>query len=135
MVLHAEAPELLALLQELKEKVVEIQERAVPVLDRVRAGQLPTDAGVTFLEVKYQVLLTYVTNIVFYLLLKAEGKPVREHPVMDQLHHVRCVCVCVRACVGVCVSVRACICVSCVCVYCCNPANAKCVTHAWAPFS
>lgn len=67
----------------------EIQQRAVPVLEQVRAGKLPTDAGVTFLEVKYQVLLTYVTNLVFYLLLKAEGKPVREHPVMDQLHHIR----------------------------------------------
>jgi hypothetical protein len=89
-----ESPELLTLLQDLKIKVEELRERIIPVLKRVRSGELPTDAGVSFLEVKHQLLMTYVTNVTFYLLLKAEGKSTRDHPVMDQLHHIRCVCVC-----------------------------------------
>lgn len=87
--LCAEAPELLKLLGEMKEKIEELRGRVIPVLQRVKAGELPTDNGVSFLEVKHRVLLSYVTNIVFYLLLKAEGKSVKDHPVLDQLHHIR----------------------------------------------
>lgn len=85
----SESPELLSLLKELQDKVVELRERVEPVLTRVRGGDLPTSAGLSFLTVKANVLLSYVTNLVFYLLLKAEGASVRDHPVMDQLHHIR----------------------------------------------
>lgn len=34
-------------------------------------------------------MLSYCTNIVFYLLLKAEGKQVKDHPVIDQLVKLR----------------------------------------------
>jgi len=50
---------------------------------------LPTDKGHSFLECKQQILLMYCTHIVFYLLLKAEGKPVKDHPVIKQLVHLR----------------------------------------------
>jgi U3 small nucleolar RNA-associated protein 3 len=85
----AESPELAGLLQELKAKAEELREKALPVLATVRAGQLPTSTGVSFLEVKYQLLLSYINHILFYLLLKAEGKSVKDHPVMEQLHHIR----------------------------------------------
>jgi hypothetical protein len=77
------------LLEELKAKAEELREKALPVLASVRAGDLPTSTGVSFLEVKYQLLLSYIGHILFYLLLKAEGKSVKDHPVMDQLHHIR----------------------------------------------
>lgn len=35
------------------------------------------------------LLLSYCINIVFYLLLKAEGKPVRDHPVVLRLVEIR----------------------------------------------
>ncbi len=84
-----ESPELAGLLEELQAKAAELKEKAIPVLTSVRAGELPTSTGVSFLEVKYQLLLSYISHILFYLLLKAEGKSVKDHPVMDELHHIR----------------------------------------------
>ena len=34
-------------------------------------------------------MLSYCVNIVFYLLLKAEGRPVRDHPVVLRLVEIR----------------------------------------------
>ena len=52
-------------------------------------AMLPTDKGLSFLEAKYHLLLNYCANIGFYVLLKAEGKPVKDHPVVDQLVRLR----------------------------------------------
>jgi hypothetical protein len=35
--------------------------------------------GIDYLDVKVQLLLSYCVKIVFYLLLKLEGKPVKVH--------------------------------------------------------
>jgi len=48
-----------------------------------------TKEGVSYLEVKHQLLLSYCTYISFYLLLKASGKPIKSHPVVDQLVRIR----------------------------------------------
>ncbi len=58
-------------------------------LAQVRAGQLATAEGVSYLEAKNLLLLSYCTHIVFYLLLKAEGRPVRTHPVIGRLLQIR----------------------------------------------
>lgn len=58
-------------------------------LGQVRAGELATAEGVSYLEAKHLLLLSYCTNIVFYLLLKAEGRPVRDHPVIPRLVQLR----------------------------------------------
>ena len=73
-------------------KAAELRAKAEPLLASVTAGDLPTSSGVTFLEVKYQLLMSYIAHILMYLVLKAEGKSVKDHPVMDRLHHIRCVC-------------------------------------------
>lgn len=43
--LMTEAPELLKLLEELKEKAGEVKERVQPLLARVQNGEIPTDQG------------------------------------------------------------------------------------------
>lgn len=70
----------------------------------MKEGQLGTDKGVSFLEVKFRIplffslidfcidlLLNYCLNICFYLLLKADGKSVKDHPVIDQIVRVRAI--------------------------------------------
>ena len=52
---------------------------------QVREGQLATAEGVSYLEAKHLLLLHYCACLVFYFLLKAEGRPVRDHPVIARL--------------------------------------------------
>jgi len=44
---------------------------------------------VSFLEVKNQLLLDYCINVVFFMLLKAEGKQIDNHPAIDRLVKLR----------------------------------------------
>eukprot|EP00937_MAST-01D_sp_MAST-1D-sp2_P002259 g2259.t1 len=87
----SDSPELVDLLQDLKEKMGEVQDQIEPLLARVGAGQLPTGGGLSYLEVKHQLLLNYCVNVVFYLLLKARGKSVQRHPVVTQLVEMRAI--------------------------------------------
>eukprot|EP00727_Mastigamoeba_balamuthi_P012537 m51a1_g7906 putative small nucleolar RNA U3 (665) ;mRNA; f:161966-164509 len=85
----AEAPELVGLLAEFKAKVATVRDQLAPLIRRVRDGELPTGQGVSFLELKYQLLVQYCTNIAFYLALKAKGEEVKDHPVIAELVRIR----------------------------------------------
>jgi hypothetical protein len=99
---------MLGLVDELNEKLKDLRERIDPMkkaLEKVapflplRASSQPSpqistlapveDELVKYLEVKQQILLSYCINIIFYLMLKAEGASVQSHPVMKQLLKLR----------------------------------------------
>ena len=48
-----------------------------------------TKNGMTYLEMKYNLLLSYCTFLSFYLLLKLEGREVVDHPVVFKLAHIK----------------------------------------------
>ncbi|CAK0782908.1 hypothetical protein CVIRNUC_006103 [Coccomyxa viridis] len=56
---------------------------------QVRDGQLATAEGVSYLEAKYLLLLHYCIHLVFYVLLKAEGRSAQDHPVIARLVEIR----------------------------------------------
>ena len=56
---------------------------------QVRQGRLATAEGMSYLEAKHLLLLHYCMRLVFLLLLKAEGRPVRSHPVVGRLVEAR----------------------------------------------
>ena len=87
--LIADAPELQALLGELTQCLAEVKQRVQPLLAMVQGGEFATQKGVSYLEAKHLLLLSYCTHIVFYLMLKAEGKPVKDHPVVLRLVELR----------------------------------------------
>ena len=88
-ILENDSPELLVLLGDFTRYIKEVRAQLLPVRERVKSGSLPTASGVSYLEVKLQLLLSYCTNVAFYLLLKAEGRAVKNHPVIEQLVELR----------------------------------------------
>ena len=94
----ADSPELLALLDEYTTRVKELRVEVQPLLERVRAAaaagvagatDLATKDGISFLELKHQLLVSYCVNLAFYLLLRTEGRSVASHPVVKRLVHIR----------------------------------------------
>ncbi len=59
------------------------------IVAQVREGKLATAEGVSYLETKNLLLLQYCMHLMFYLLLKSEGKPVKQHPVIARLVEIR----------------------------------------------
>ncbi len=84
-----DALELKALLQELRASLSEIRARLGPLLQEVKSGDIATAEGVSYLEAKHLLLLHYVACLVFYLLLKSEGRSVKDHPVISKLIEIR----------------------------------------------
>eukprot|EP01098_Paradermamoeba_levis_P009721 TRINITY_DN4067_c0_g1_i2.p1 TRINITY_DN4067_c0_g1~~TRINITY_DN4067_c0_g1_i2.p1 ORF type:complete len:650 (+),score=283.09 TRINITY_DN4067_c0_g1_i2:47-1951(+) len=89
--IKAESPELLVLLKDLKTKMNEIKDRVQPLLQSLKKNELASNKGLSFLEVKYHLLLSYCINVTFYLLLKASGKSIKDHPVINELIRIRTV--------------------------------------------
>jgi hypothetical protein len=52
---------------------------------KVKDGLRATKEGMNYLEVKHVLLLSYCQSIIFYLLMKAEARSVRDHPVIARL--------------------------------------------------
>lgn len=83
--MRRDAPELLALLADLSAAFDEVRGRTAPLLSELLAGGVATSAGLAYLEAKHLLLLMYCIHSLFYVLLKLEGRPVREHPVVQRL--------------------------------------------------
>lgn len=88
-VLYSSAPELVGLLSELDDAIEQLEGKVDPLLNKVNSGLIMSEGGIRYLELKKRLLLAYCQAIVFYLLLKAEGQPVHDHPVLARLVNIR----------------------------------------------
>lgn len=43
----------------------------------------------SYLEMKYNLMMSYCSFLNFYMLLKLEGKDVSKHPVIHRLAHIK----------------------------------------------
>ena len=84
-----DSPEMLELLQEFSEKAQDVGACLTDCQQQIAGGSLPTKTGVSYQEVRMHVLLNYVLNLAFFLLLKVGGKSVKAHPVIEQLVTLR----------------------------------------------
>ncbi|KAJ3065318.1 hypothetical protein HK102_007932 [Quaeritorhiza haematococci] len=83
-------PNFARLLRELQTKVSEVRKARVQGLSTsVSQDEVPTTKGVSLLEVKLHTLLSYITNLSFYMLLKVNGHRLEDHPVVDKLVEAR----------------------------------------------
>ncbi|CAM0141429.1 something about silencing protein 10 [Umbelopsis sp. WA50703] len=87
--LQNESPELVELLNEFKDRLVTVKEMA-PLITSVQEMTDIKNKAADFYKFKYHLLLNYLTNIAFYLCLKASGTPnIRDHPVINSLVELR----------------------------------------------
>lgn len=88
-VVYSSAPELVGLLAELNDATKQLETVVNPLLSKVKKGESSKKEGLHYLEVKKLLLLAYCQAITFYLLLKSEGQPVRDHPVIARLVEIK----------------------------------------------
>ncbi|AEC10301.1 Sas10/U3 ribonucleoprotein (Utp) family protein [Arabidopsis thaliana] len=88
-VVYSSAPEIVGLLSELNDAVEELESKINPVMNKLKEGEISLNGLARYLEVKQLLLLTYCQSITFYLLLKSEGQPIRDHPVLARLVEIK----------------------------------------------
>ncbi|XP_002731891.1 neuroguidin-A-like [Saccoglossus kowalevskii] len=84
-------PESLSLLQRLTEQVSNVTKHVQNLLHKVQDGEISTNKGVSFLEVKYQLLLSYLVNLTHTMWKKTGGKSLKNDPDIDRLVEIRTV--------------------------------------------
>eukprot|EP01127_Copromyxa_protea_P019926 TRINITY_DN6564_c0_g1_i1.p1 TRINITY_DN6564_c0_g1~~TRINITY_DN6564_c0_g1_i1.p1 ORF type:complete len:584 (+),score=208.71 TRINITY_DN6564_c0_g1_i1:121-1872(+) len=83
-----DSPELIRLLSDLRDGIMEIDEKLQPTMELI-SPILPYNKAAEYLEVKFLLLVNYCVNIGYYLHCKAAGEPVKDHPVIDTLYKFR----------------------------------------------
>lgn len=56
---------------------------------KVKKGEIVMKGEVRYFELKQLILLSYCQAITFYLLLKSEGQPVYDHPIIARLEEIK----------------------------------------------
>ena len=88
--IEKENPELTPMLEELHKCTMEIQEFLTPALQKIKKGGNEGQRELRkYLEMKKSLMTSYCTFMVFYLLLKIDGKDTSQHPVVFKLAHIR----------------------------------------------
>ncbi|KOB75779.1 Neuroguidin-A [Operophtera brumata] len=84
-------PQAVRLLKEMNMNVQQVSQLVDNMLIRVKSGEISTDKGLSFLEMKYQMLLSYLINLTFIVLRKCSGEKIESDPSIDRLIEIRTV--------------------------------------------
>ncbi|VVA90349.1 unnamed protein product [Arabis nemorensis] len=84
-----EAPQLASVLREMKEGLDGVRSKVEALTAKVKADSFLTADGMSYLEAKHLLLLSYCQCIVYYLLRKAKGFSIDGHPVVRSLVEIR----------------------------------------------
>lgn len=84
-------PQAVKLLKEMNTNVQQVSNLVDNMLERVKDGEMSTDKGLSFLEMKYQMLLSYLINLTYIVLRKCSGEKIESDPSIDRLIEIRTV--------------------------------------------
>ncbi|CAG9566783.1 unnamed protein product [Danaus chrysippus] len=84
-------PQAFNLLKEMNMNVQQVSQLVDNMLIRVKSGEITTDKGLSFLEMKYQMLLSYLINLTYIVLRKCSGEKIESDPSIDRLVEIRTV--------------------------------------------
>ncbi|KAM3964645.1 neuroguidin [Aphomia sociella] len=79
------------LLKEMNMNIQQVSQLVDNMLVRVKSGEMSTDNGLSFLEMKYQMLLSYLINLTYIVLRKSSGEKIESDPSIDRLIEIRTV--------------------------------------------
>ncbi|OAD54013.1 Neuroguidin, partial [Eufriesea mexicana] len=79
------------LLGEMNANVLQVNQLVDNMLVRVKNGEISTDKGLSFLEMKYHMLLSYLINLTYVVLRKCSGERIEGDPSIDRLIEIRTV--------------------------------------------
>ncbi|KAG2213796.1 hypothetical protein INT46_005251 [Mucor plumbeus] len=77
------------LIKSLKAKIIDMKNQLKPLKQKIDDNQVHTSKGVSFLEVKYQVMLQYILQLAYFVHLKISGKQLENNPVVESLVELR----------------------------------------------
>ena len=66
-------PQALQLIDEMNDNVKQVSDVVGSMLQRVKTGEISTEHGLSFLEIKYHMLLNYLINLTYVVLRKCSG--------------------------------------------------------------
>lgn len=69
--------------------VLQVTQLVDNMLQRVKNGEITTAKGLSFLEMKYHMLLSYLINITYVVLRKCSGESIEGDPAIDRLIEIR----------------------------------------------
>ena len=78
-------------LTELNTHVTDATSYVNSLLQRVKNDELPTEDGLSFLEMKHHLLLQYIINLTYSMLVKVDGRHIDGSDVIDRLIEIRVV--------------------------------------------
>lgn len=84
-----ESPQLVALLKEMKDGLDDVRNKVKALTSKVKENHFATAGGISYLEAKHLLLLSYCQSIIYYLLRKAKGFSIEGHPVVRSLVEIR----------------------------------------------
>ncbi|GAB0089096.1 neuroguidin [Sergentomyia squamirostris] len=84
-------PQAMQLLGEMNNHVKQVSDLVENMLQKVKKGEMSTEYGLSFLEIKYHMLLTYLINLTYVVLRKCSGQTIENDPSIDRLIEIRTV--------------------------------------------
>lgn len=80
-----------SLLKDIGDKCKDATSHVKALCKKAENGDFNTSKGISFLEVKYQLLLSYLINLTYVMLKKARGESIKGEPSIKRLVEVRTV--------------------------------------------
>lgn len=88
---RTDLPQALVLLSEMNVSVQHVASLVDNMIQRVRKGEMSTNQGLSFLEMKYNMLLSYLINLTYVVLRKCSGVTIEADPCIERLVEIRTV--------------------------------------------
>ncbi|ORX86659.1 hypothetical protein BCR32DRAFT_264819 [Anaeromyces robustus] len=93
-IIFNQTPEMLELIEDYKEKLIELKEKIIPILNMIEKDEIRNSLEkktVKYLKFKYKIIVSYLTNISFYLVLRSSNSAnkIKEHPVISTLVDIK----------------------------------------------